>query len=217
MQLYYIDISTNNYDFAEASPTSKVDFDYNQIECCPECGRYVSGAYWKHPREVVLTKHNAPDFLYCYETPIYLLSKRALDTIQSSGLSGIKKAEKIETVRFQRKSKIEMAVPEYYYIELERSRITINHSKSDIKYGEIADEIGPCHLCRAVPRTYDAIRSLSMNLEAYEGFDCFRNYELPGETFLSQRFVDVCRKAGLTNFNPQKIEQFKLFEELFKD
>lgn len=186
--------------YAEAYPID-VEYDYDRYVSCPRCGRRVSGAYWLRPREVVLTKRNAPDFLYAYCDQVpFVISENALEKLRAGGLTGIAHAEEIELVRFQRKAKTETPIPKYYHIELARSRITVDHEASVIKYGKLHDE-AICPLCRQVPATFNFIRSLSLHTEAYEGFDIFQIYELGDTVFLSQRFVDFCRENHLTNLH----------------
>lgn len=136
-QELYIAIYPMTGRYAESYPPDDVEYDDNVADLCPLCGRRVSGSYWMRPREVVLTSRRVPDFLYCYggSEPPFLISERALTVIRQEGLVGIKDAQEIEHVRFQRKAKKEVPIPKYYNIELERSRMTINHEKSSIVYG----------------------------------------------------------------------------------
>lgn len=199
MQLYIVEYPIGN-QYAEASPIPVV-YDYDKMDYCPECGNRVSGGYWLRPREVVLNRHKAPDFLYAYcDNEPFVVTERVLDAMRSAGLTGLLKAEEIETVRFQRNPKQEKYLPKYYHIEVARSRITINHEHSVIKYGNRKDGPG-CPLCRQVPATYDFFRSLTMNMEAYEGYDIFLTYELCNTLFLSQRFMNMVGEYGLTNLH----------------
>lgn len=150
--LYMVDYPRKSA-FAE-SALIEVTYDYDRFTACPECGRRVSGAHWMQPREVVLTSRKVPDFLYSYnDNAPFLLSRKALETIRAAGLTGIRCAEEIEHIRFQRRSKTETPIPTYYHIELERSRITLDHGNSVIQYGtrRYGDS---CPLCRQVPATY---------------------------------------------------------------
>lgn len=199
--------------YAEAFPPDDVEYDYNVADLCPLCGGRVSGGYWMRPREVILTKHKVPDFLYCYggsKAP-FLISERVLTVIRQEGLTGIKDAQGIEYVRFQRKAKKEVPIPKYYYVELERSKMTIDHEKSSIVYGSCPEGepySKACPLCRQVPGTYDYFRHLEFHMEQYEGYDIFFIYELGTRAFLSRRFVDVCRKYGLTNLHFTPAEKY---------
>lgn len=209
----YIAIRPLTEKYAEAYASDDIEYDDNAIDLCPLCGGWVSGSYWMRPREVVLTKRKMPDFLYCYggsKTP-FLISERAFTIICQEGLTGIKDAQEIEFVRFQRKAKKEVPIPKYYYVELERSKMTINHEKSSIVYGGCREGGGyskACPLCRQVPGTYDYFRHLEFHMEQYEGYDIFFIYELGTRTFLSRRFVDVCRKYGLTNLHFTPAEKY---------
>ena len=155
------------------------------------------------PREVALTNRKIPDFLYADFSHPFLVSEYALEVICQAGLTGIINAEEIEHTRFQRKGKKEVPIPKYYYIELARSKMTIDHEKSVIVYGnqEEGSYAKTCPLCRPVPGTYDFLRHLEFHTEQYEGYDIFFTYELCGATFLSKRFVDVCQANGLTNLH----------------
>ena len=197
-------------EYAEGASGVVRNLDYSRIDKCPKCGNYVSGALWVPPRQVILTSRKVPDFLYHYgaET-FFLLSKNALEKIQQAGLRGITFAEKIDKVGFQRKSKKEFPIPEYYYFKLQRSRITIDHQKSHIKYGEsYGGKKESCPLCRQVPGTYDWFFSLSFNMDAYEGYDIFQTYEMCSRVFLSQRFVDFYKESGLTNLHYLPVEEY---------
>lgn len=186
--------------FAESAPI-EVSYDYDRFTACPECGRRVSGAHWMQPREVVLTSRKTPDFLYCYnDSAPFLLSQKALDVIRAAGLTGIRCAEEIEHIRFQRRSKTKTPIPTYYHIELERSRITLDHGNSVIRYG-IRRDNNTCPLCRQVPATCDFTRTLAFHMDAYEGYDMFQIYELGNQVFLSRRFVELCEEKGLTNLH----------------
>lgn len=194
--LFIVDLPSKNA-FAEAALID-VKFDYNRIPCCPHCGRWVAGAYWERPREVVLTSRKMPDFLYAYcDNSPFLISEKALRKIQLAGLKGVTVAEEIEYVRFQRKAKSETLPPRYYHVELARSRITIDHEKSVIVYGESEDAVC-CPLCRQVPALYNFFRSLSFNMDFYENYDIFQIYELGKTVLLSQRFVDFYMEENLT-------------------
>lgn len=186
--------------FAEAAPIS-VTYDYNKFVSCPECGARVSGAHWEQPREVVLTSRKTPDFLYAYcDNAPFLLSEVALETIRSASLTGIKHAEKIEISRFQRNSKMEIPIPSYYHIELQRSRITVDHPNSVISYG-LHGTRTICPLCQQVPATYDLFRSVAFHMDAYEGYDIFQTYELGDQVIVSRRFVELCAEKKLTNLH----------------
>lgn len=199
MQLYTVDYPRKS-EYAEAA-IIPVTHNYDRFATCPVCGNRVSGAYWCSPREVVLTRHKAPDFLYGYsDNAPFVVSERVVKAMRSAGITGLIVAEEIETVRFQKKPKQEKYLPRYYHIEVARSWITIDHTNSVIKYGNRKD--GPvCPLCRQIPATYDFFRTLSLNLEKYEGYDIFQIYELGDQLFLSQRFMDMTAKYGLTNLH----------------
>lgn len=191
-------------EYAEAALTDDVKYDYDRVERCPLCGRRVSGAFWMQPRDVVLTNRRIPDFLYSYSSRApFLISEHALTVIRKEGLTGIIDAQEIEHTRFQRKGKKEVYIPKYYYVELARSKMTINHEKSVIVYGnqESGSYAKTCPLCRPVPGTYDFLRHLEFHTEQYEGYDIFFTYELCDTAFLSRRFVDICRENGLTNLH----------------
>ena len=186
--------------FAE-SALIEANYDYERFTVCPECGGQVSGVHWIRPREVVLTSRKTPDFLYNYNDNVpFLLSERAFEVIHAAGMTGIRCAEKIEHVRFQRRSKAETPIPTYYHIELERSRITVDHDHSVIHYGTRRNR-NTCPLCRQVPATYDFTRKLAFHMEAYEGYDIFQIYELGDQILLSRRFVELCEEKGLTNLH----------------
>lgn len=209
----YIAIYPRAAKYAEAFTPDDVEYDNNVAEQCPLCGRRVSGSLWLRPREVVLTSRKVPDFLYCYggsKTP-FLISERVLTVIRQEGLVGIKDAQEIEYVHFQRKAKKEVLIPRYYYVELARSKMTIDHEKSSIVYGgcrEGGAYSKACPLCRPVPGTYDYHRHLEFHKEQYEGYDIFFTYELCSTTFLSRRFVDVCRENKLTNLHFTPAEKY---------
>ena len=209
MQLYMVNYPANNA-YADASPIP-VEHDYERFASCPLCGTRVSGAYWQRPREVVLTRHKAPDFLYAYcDNAPFVVTERVLEGIRREGLTGLLNAEEIENARFQRKPKQEKYLPKYYHIEVARSRITIDHEKSIIKYGTRGyggKKEGPgCPLCRQVLATYDFYKKLALRMEAYEGYDIFQTYELCDQLFVSQRFVDMAGKWGLTNLCCKPVE-----------
>lgn len=205
--IYIVDFPRKTTGYAEAALTD-AEYDYDRVATCPLCGAYVSSALWKRPRAVVLTSRKIPDFLYnLFDRSPFLLSENALQKIRSAGLKGILSAEKIEHVRFQRKSKQETPIPTYYHIELARSKITINHEKSNIVYGQSSDR-KRCDLCRQVPATYDFFRRLCLNMEDYEGYDIFHTYELGNAVLLSQRFVDFCIENDLTNLHCSIAEQY---------
>lgn len=194
----------------------EVDYLYDNYVACPECGRRVTGAYWLPPREVVLTKRVVPDFLYVLtDRAPFVISEKALTVIQNAGLTGILRYEEIEIARFQRKSKTEIPIPKYYHIELAYSRITINHERSVIDHGPASiDHKKLCPLCHPVLGTYDFYRKLSLNMNAYEGYDIFHCYEMGEHVFLSQRFIDVCKENNLTNlfYTPSEAFGRELYE-----
>lgn len=207
MQLYIVDYPNNN-QYAAASPIP-VEYDYEKIDCCPECGSRVSGGYWLRPREVVLNRHKAPDFLYAYcDNAPFVVTDRVLEGIRNAELTGLRNAEEIETVRFQRTPKNEIYLPKYYHIEVARSCITIDHEHSTIKYGNRKNGPG-CPVCRQVPATYDFFRNLSLKMEKYEGYDIFQIYELCNQLFLSQRFIDMATSCCLTNLRCRPVQQYK--------
>lgn len=214
----YIAEYPNRVEYAEAYPI-EVSYDYDRIVHCPQCGRFVSGGYWLPPREVVLTSRKIPDFLYAYcDNVDFLLSEQALTRIQKAGLKGILKAEEIEQVRFQRKSKKDTIIPKYFHIELAYSRITLNHEKSVIHYGADCSDTGICSLCRQVAKTRNFTRSLVFNMENFEEYDIFHVYEMGSLVFLSQRFVDFCRRESLTNLHCTPVHRYgKQSAEYFLD
>ncbi len=204
----YIADHPRQTEYAEAYPTLNCNYDTSKVVRCPLCNNCVSAGYWMPPREVVLTKRKVPDFLYCYSgNAPFVISERALNVIRNAGLKGITHAEEIELTRFQRKSKTEVEIPKYFYIELKRSRITVNHEKSVIQYGK-SSRTHTCPLCRQVPATFDFFRRLAFNVDAYEGYDIFHIYELGDLALVSQRFVDVCQKNNLTNLHITPTEQY---------
>ncbi len=206
--LYIVDYPDKT-PYAEAALID-VGHDYAATATCPRCGRYVSGAYWAKPREVVLTKRKMPDFLYAYcDNVPFLLSERALHAIREAGLTGILRAEPIETIRFQRRSSREVTPLQYYHIELMRSAMTIDHGASNIRYGHVPggsyEQI--CPLCRPVSGTYDFFRSLAFRMEEYEGQDLFHTYELGDTVIVSGRFVELCKNCGLNNLHYEPVQR----------
>lgn len=215
---FYIVMDPWKTEYSTGELPDNVVYDFDAMERCPLCGAWVSGGYWPQPREVALTNRRVPDFLYCYggSKPPFLISERALTVIRQEGLTGIKDAQEIERVRFQRKAKKEVPIPKYYNIELERSKMTINHEKSSIVYGSCREGdpySKACPLCRPVAGTYNELRHLEFHMEQYEGYDIFHTYELCDTTFLSKRFVDVCRKYGLTNLHFTPAEKYGANED----
>lgn len=206
-QLYIVDYPRKTAKYAEAYPID-CNLDYDKTMRCPLCGHYVSSAYWTSPREVVLTSRKVPDFLYDYSgSSPFVISDRAVQVLKEAGITGIVNAEEIDHVRFQRKSKKEDVIPRYFYIDLARSRITINHEKSVIRYGRSKYEY-TCELCRQIPYTYDFTRHLSFNMDVYEGYDIFQIYEMGNAVFVSQRFMDVCNENHLTNLHVTAAENY---------
>ena len=196
-KLYTVKLSGYR-EYAESFPVD-IEYDFTKFVLCPVCNERVSGGFWPPPREVVLTKQNAPDFLPgVIDTTPFVVSEKAMRAIQSAGLTGITQVDEIEHVRFLRKSKKEHPIPKYYRIELARSRITIDHDRSVIVYSPSSNR-KVCSLCRQKPACYDFTRSLSFHMENYEGYDIFQTYELCSTVFLSQRFVDFYENSGLTN------------------
>lgn len=176
-------------------------YDFDQIERCPQCGQVISGARWIPPRKIVLTSRKVPDFLYTYgsSTP-FLLSAKAFAEIRNAGLTGIKFAEPIDHARYLRKSKKEVAIPNYYYIEVEKSRITIDQDQSVTEYCE-SPTYTKCPLCCPVPGARMAVRNLHWNMEEFEHYDIFQTYEMRKTLFVSKRFVEFCKDKGLTNLH----------------
>lgn len=208
--MFYVVEYPKSAEYAEAALID-VEYDYSKYIHCPQCGRIVSGAYWKKPREVVLTKRKCPDFLYNYcDSTAFLLSENAYNKIKAYGLTGIRCAEAIESIRFQRQAKTKnVVIPSYYRIELARSRVTIDRTKSDIVYGKKRDT-RCCSLCRQVPATLNFIRSLSLDTSAYEGYDIFQTYELGDSIILSQRFVDFYKENALSNLHFRLADKYGL-------
>lgn len=133
---FYIVMDPWKTEYATGELPDNVVYDFDKMERCPLCGALVSGGYWPRPREVALTNRRVPDFLYSYSYEPFLISERALAVIRQAGLTGIQDVQEIEHVRFQRKGKKEVPIPKYYYLELVRSKMTINHEKSVIAYGK---------------------------------------------------------------------------------
>lgn len=205
MKLYMVDYPRKNDVFASAAPID-VEYDYHRFVSCPSCGERVSGALWKTPREVVLTSHRVPDFLYNYcDNCAFLVSEEALKKITDAGLKGIVIAERIEKIKFQRKARLETPVPTFYHIELARSRITVNHEKSNIVYG-IPSNKPICSLCNPTDLSYNFFRMLVLNTDEYEGYDIFQTYEMGDQIFLSQKFVNFCKEQHLTNLHYSNTE-----------
>jgi len=213
-QFYIAEYNWKNTGYARVSDASEPNYYASEWVLCPECGTRVSKGYWMRPRTVKLTGRKVPDFIdMLYDRVPFLLSQRAAEKIAASGLKGIKAMEEIEHVEFARKAKVEVPIPKCYHIEIEYSRMTIDHEKSNISYGSEYGEV-PCRLCRQINRTYDFFRHLVFNPEEYEGYDIFHCYELAGTVILSQRFIDFYESSGLTNLNykPAEIHGKRLAE-----
>ncbi len=201
-----VDIPTTE-KYAEGS-LIEPEYLYDKCEICPQCGRKISGGYWKSPRSVALSKQNLPDFLYIYGgSTAFLISEKALNVINKAELTGISCIEEIEHLQYQRKSKKENPIPKYYYFEVMRSKISIDHEKSKISYGRI-NENERCTLCNPIAATYDFFKSTIFNTDNYEGYDIFKTYELGDSLILSERFVDVCNKNGLSGLNCILAEEY---------
>ena len=187
-------------DYAEAE-TMNAKYDFDRCARCPKCGKVVSGGYWMQPRSIKINKRKLPDFLYIYgDQAPFLLSQDALNKIQEAGLTGITAYQKIEESSFQRKAKVETAIPPYYHIEVARSKIRIDHDNSVIVYGK-QNKTQYCALCNQVTATRDFFRMLSLDIREYEGYDIFQTYEMCDIVFFSKKFVDFYRESGLTNLH----------------
>jgi hypothetical protein len=202
IQIYKVEQPDGYYAEEACLAYMEPEYDFTPRELCPKCGKTLNSGYWLRPRHIVLTNRRIPDFLYVWGTSVdFLLSERALEVIREAGLTGIKNVEPIDSARFLRKAKKEVAIPQYYHFEVERSMIQLDREHSRIKYGSTVHEDWICPLCDPVGRTKDFLYGVNFHMDAYEGYDIFHTIENFDSLFVSKRFVDVCREAGLTNLH----------------
>ena len=199
-QIYVVEQPDGHYAEDACLVSTKSEYDFSPREACPKCGKQLNSGYWLKPRHIVLTNRRVPDFFYVWGTSVdFLLSERALQVIREAGLTGIKNVEPIDSARFLRKAKKEVPIPQFYHFEVERSMIRLNHERSCISYGKTVHPERICSLCDPLGRTRDFYRGAVFHMEDYEGYDIFHTIENGDTLFVSHRFVDVCREAGLTN------------------
>lgn len=175
------------------------EYDFTPRALCPVCGQNLSPGYWIHPRQLSLTKRKTPDILACYSAEsLFLFSERAIQAMQKHGITGITKIEKTDSVVFQRKSSDPTPPPDYYDLLFVRSRVTINHQESKIKYLHNYVDKPICPVCCPVGRLSHEYYELVYNMEEYEGYDIFHTWERGGTVFVSQKFLDMWKEEKLT-------------------
>lgn len=206
-RIYICEIpETTKYAEAEAAEGTVYDFDV--FEKCPECGRPVSGGYWKRPHIIDINKRKLPDFMYIAGgTGTFLVTERVLNAFRQNQLTGILSAEEIDVIQYRGQPLNSQSNPRYYSLKLARSFASIDHERSEILYGDYYEE-KRCSLCNPKGATKDFFRRLEMNMDRYEGYDIFTIYELGEATFVSQRFVDFCEHNGFSNLRATPIENY---------
>ena len=159
-----------------------------------------------HPWRIYLTKGKLPDILYGYGMPNgFIVSEQLLLAMKDVQRTGIEAAEPIDCIYLDKKLNATLENTKYYSLTLARSSMAINHSQSRIIYGSHTHF---CSLCKPVPRTYDHICSLALDMEQYEGFDLFHIYELGTIVFASQKFVDFIKNHLFTNLYCEPLEEY---------
>lgn len=218
MERIFVCTIPDNSKFAEGMAAEDSNYNADQVERCPLCGKPVSGMRWEKPRVLELTGKRLPDFLYMYGADsMFAISEAVYNKMQTMQWNGILSFDKIDKIVLKSKSNAAAKEPVYYQINVKRSRITLDHQKSQISYGET--EAQRCDLCNPVPATYDFFRGIQFYMDGFEGYDVFKTYEMGDIMFFSERFVDFCLQNKFTNFSYASIDEYgrDISDFLFED
>lgn len=183
----------------------EVDRNNGDSKRCPVCGRPVSMLEWLEPRKVRLSKAKYPDRLTSWLTEPMVVSERVKAQYEKENLSGIREFVPIEVVKVGRLKEKSPKPPRYFCAIIDyTTSVKIDLSKTVIG-GQKCD--WSCELCNPWGITVDHITQLALDTTNWNGDDIFRVYSLG--VVVSQRFYNLIKENGYTNFNLGSIEEYQ--------
>ena len=184
--------------YAEGEAECEPDFD--NYEKCPLCGDTV-GHVPKRPYTVVLKgrvrTRPMPDCLHIWTWFFNAFSKKVVDAIEKYGIAGIEYYEKADRYIYKK----ETLDFDYYIPKVKRIDLPTDYEKSCISWLQNTTPREICPLCTPQPRVSFQYMSLLFQTDKYDGTDIFKTYEHGEMIFFSQKFVDMVKAEGFTNFN----------------
>ena len=221
MKFYISDDLKDDLEQAKKNPNAQyvwkwcdayaVDEKMGDCERCPICGRAVSMLKWLEPRKIRLTNSKYPDRLTAWLPQSIVVSERVVQAYEQEGLRGVKNFTPVEVVKVSRMGKNSPPPPRYFSVNVDFTLDVRRDEANTIIIGDKHD--WSCELCHPKGTTCSQLLRLSLHTENWQGEDIFKVYAVG--VIYSQRFYDVIKERGFTNFNLIPVEEYRIGCETF--
>ena len=178
---------------------------------CPKCGSAIGKLRCAEPIKVILSKPKYGDFVYGLEL---LVSDKFKNAYENDNIKGITKFKHVDVIKIRYLGKKSLLPPPYYAIEVVYRYARIDLQKSNIKGSEISSRY--CDLCYPFRFSWDEINSIYIDDTNWAGEDIFHMHEMGSAIYLSQKFVNFCKKNELTNLKCINTKEFLLPPLMFR-
>lgn len=224
MKFYRIDTSDKfmNKKYAYLSVNSKNEIkdkekviEIEHILChCPFCGFKYVNIFYPEKNYGIFNKDSVGDFSFGVTSyGAFGLSAKAVDLIKKYNLKGIIDFKKYISIETTRKDPITSIDNEYYEAKIAYLPLIWEHvidENNESKSFSKVDHIGKygCEKCIS-NKIYESLNKadkLYIKELNEVSLDIFSTTDNRGKIIVSQRFVDMCEKEGLTNIVKKFIE-----------
>lgn len=181
----------------------------NIIFECETCGYKRIDFFYPDLHYAVFNKDNVGDFSFgVNDYGQIAFSEKVLNLIEKYNIKGVVDVKKYKKLITKRGNDI-LSVDHYYDAKIKYLKLIIKKNNIDKEYLYNDEKIG-CNECIGKKEWL----TISPNAKLYisdlnkVNFDIFSIIHRPSEIFISEKFVEMCRKEGLTNILDKIVEVY---------
>lgn len=191
---------THDTQFSKVEPVN-----VGEAPECPKCGGVIGLLSWLPPYRVELELYGSAlgDFVKGPGFQV-LISERMAEAIRAAGLTGLLGFDPVEVVRVRRKRKSAkpVDVPRYFVVSPCFGRGAVDLSRSLLRRSRQLT----CPEC--LNPGVDTIHGFTVEPGTWQGEDVFRVRGLTGRVVVTERFVQLVQRHGLTNMKLVPTEEY---------
>jgi len=182
----------------------RLDTEFLQIEHarigeaqrCEKCGSAISMRQWLPPYEIELETWGTGFADFVVGIDDHIVSPRLMKVLSEYGITGFEGFNPVTIRRHKKHRRFKGEPPAYARVGVIRTSAAVDVHASGFKWRVTTPHVCPmCRLGNGVLQRFDRV---IIEPQSWTGEDVFKARGLPGDTLVSQRFLDMWQCNDLT-------------------